>query len=68
MSIQLLPVAYTNSGHPAWADRRDLHAVGDEFATPGDALRRLKWLRDNGHHSVVPARAKLALLPYGGWR
>ena len=69
MTIDLLPVAYDPAlGHPAWAEPGDLRAIGDDFATPGDALRRLAYLRDNGHHSVVPERMTFALMPWGGWR
>lgn len=68
--MNLLPVAYDPTcGHPAFADRFDRSALGDEFATPGDALRRMKFLRDSGQHScVIPARYHLAFVrinPYG---
>lgn len=62
--MTLLPVAYKSTEHPKSLDRLDLWALGDHFATPGDALRRMKWLRDNGHNSVVPKGAKLALISY----
>lgn len=70
MAITLLPVAYDPScGHPAWADRFEMSAIGDEFATPGDALRRMMYLRDSGKHSCVVAEGRhLAFLPYGGYR
>lgn len=59
--ITLLPVAYDPAaGHPALADRFDIRALGDTFKTPGDALRRMAWLRDNGHNAVIPQRYHLA--------
>ena len=69
-TLTLLPVAYDPScGHPAWAERFELSALGDDFATPGDALRRMQRLRDSGEHAcVIPAGRHLAFLPYGGRR
>ena len=53
--MTLLPVAYNPSAkHPSSAEHFDLRAIGDQFDTPGDALRRMAWLRDNEHNLVIP--------------
>ena len=56
------PIAYTTEQHPKFADRQDLWALGDDFTSPGEALRRMRWLRDNGHNAVIPAGSKLTIL------
>ena len=67
--INLLPVAYSPSvKHPAWAERFDLWALGDPFETPGDALRRMAWLRDNGRNTVIPEGYALGFLRPAGHR